>query len=51
MFITAFNIEASDRVQIEQDPEVAKAVEVMPKAKMLLENNKKVIVRNAPPAR
>jgi carboxyl-terminal processing protease len=49
MYITAFNIDSSDRVQIEQDPEVAKAVEAMPKAKMLLENARKVLVRNAPP--
>jgi carboxyl-terminal processing protease len=51
MYITAFNIDASDRVQIQQDPEIAKAVEAMPKAKLLLENTKKVIVRNTVPAR
>jgi carboxyl-terminal processing protease len=51
MYITAFNVDASDRVQIEQDPEVAKAVEAMPKAKMLLENAKKVMVKNTLPAR
>jgi carboxyl-terminal processing protease len=51
MYITGFNVDASDRVQIEQDPEVVKAVEAMPKAKMLLENAKKVIVKNTPPAR
>jgi carboxyl-terminal processing protease len=51
MYITGVNIDASDRVQIEQDPEVAKAVEAMPKAKLLLENTRKVLVRNAPPAR
>ena len=49
MYITGFNVDASDRVQIEQDPEIAKAVEAMPKAKMLLENSKKVIVRNLRP--
>jgi len=49
MYITGFNVDASDRVQIEQDPEVAKAVEAMPKAKILLEDAKKVIVRNTTP--
>jgi len=51
MYVTAFNVDVADRVQIEQDPEIAKAVEAMPKAKLLLENSKKVIVRNAIPAR
>jgi carboxyl-terminal processing protease len=52
MYITGFNVDASDRVQIEQDPEVAKAVEAMPKAKMLLENARKVMVKNgSQPAR
>jgi len=50
MYITAFNIDASERVQIEQDPEVAKAIEAMPEAKQLLENARKVMVRNTPPA-
>jgi carboxyl-terminal processing protease len=51
MYITGINKDASDRVQIEQDPEVAKAVESMPKAKMLLDTAKKtkVMVRNTPP--
>ncbi len=51
MYITAFNVDASERVQIQQDPEIAKAVEAMPKAKLLLQNSKKVIVRNQVPAR
>jgi len=46
MYITAFNVDASDKVQIQQDPEIAKAVEAMPKAKMLLENAHKVMVKN-----
>jgi carboxyl-terminal processing protease len=49
MYITAFNVDASERVQIEQDPEIARAVDAMPKAKLLLENSKKVIVRNLAP--
>ena len=51
MYITAFNVDASERVAIQQDPEIAKAVEAMPKAKLLLENTKKIIVRNTLPAR
>jgi carboxyl-terminal processing protease len=50
MYITAFNLDASDRVQIEQDPEVARAVDAMPKAKLLLDNARKVMVRNSLPA-
>ena len=38
MYITAFSLEESQRVAIEQDPEVAQAIEAMPKAKTLLEN-------------
>ena len=45
LYITGINVEASERVQIEQDPEVAKAVEAMPKAKMLLESSKKMLVK------
>ena len=51
MYITGFNIDASDRVAIQQDPEIAKAVEAMPKAKLLLENTKKIVVRNVVPAK
>ena len=51
MYITGFNVDASERVAIEQDPEIAKAVEAMPKAKLLLENTKKIIVRNTMPTK
>ena len=50
MYVTAFSVDAAERVQFEQDPEIAKAVEAIPKAKLLLENSKKVIVRNRVPA-
>jgi carboxyl-terminal processing protease len=50
MYITGVNVDASEKVQIQQDPEVARAAEAMPKAKMLLENARKVIVRNQLPA-
>ncbi len=44
MYITAFNIDESDRVFAQTDPEVAKAVDAMPKANALLESTKKIIV-------
>jgi carboxyl-terminal processing protease len=47
-FITAFNIDASVRVEMEQDPEIAKAVQSMPKALMLIDNSKQVLVDRRP---
>ncbi len=44
MYITAFNFEDSQRVAIEQDPEVAKAIDSLTKAKELLDNAKKLLV-------
>jgi carboxyl-terminal processing protease len=44
MYITAFNINESDRIFAQTDPEVAKAVDAMPKANALLETTKKIIV-------
>lgn len=45
MYITAFNIDESDRVFSQSDPEVERAVESMPKARALLETAKKVLVQ------
>jgi carboxyl-terminal processing protease len=45
MYITAFNLDESQRVFAETDPEVERAVELMPKARALLENAKKIIVQ------
>lgn len=45
LYITAFSFEESQRVQIEQDPAVAKAIEAMPRAKALVENAKKLLVQ------
>ena len=45
MYITGFSIEDSQRVAIEQDPAVAKAIEAMPKARALLDNVKKLLVQ------
>ena len=49
MYITAFNLDESDRVAMETDPEVERAVEAMPKAKALLETARKVLVRRTQP--
>jgi carboxyl-terminal processing protease len=45
MYITAFNLDESQRAFAETDPEVEKAVDLMPKAKALMENARKIIVR------
>ena len=44
MYITAFSFEDSQRVAIEQDPAVQKAIDSMPSAKKLLDNAKKLLV-------
>jgi hypothetical protein len=40
MYVTAFSFEDSQRVGVEQDPEVQKAIEAMPKAATLLAQSK-----------
>ena len=40
MYVTAFSFEDSEKVGVEQDPEVAKAMEVMPEAADLLARSK-----------
>ncbi len=45
MYITAFSYEQSVKVGIEQDPEVARAVESMPKAQALIDTAKKMLVQ------
>ena len=45
MYITAFSQDESQRVAIEQDPEVLKAIDSMPKAKALVDNAKKLLVQ------
>jgi carboxyl-terminal processing protease len=45
MYITAFSFEDSERVAIEQDPEVLKALDSMSKAKGLVDNAKKLLVQ------
>jgi len=44
MYITAFSYEDSQRVAIEQDPAIQKALDSMPSAKKLLDNAKKLLV-------
>ncbi|MBV8842949.1 MAG: S41 family peptidase [Bryobacterales bacterium] len=45
MYITAFSFEDSERVAIEQDPEVLKGIDAMTKARGLVENAKKLLVQ------
>jgi carboxyl-terminal processing protease len=45
MYISAFNVDESDRVFAQTDPEVERAVEAMPKASTLVQSVKKVIVQ------
>jgi carboxyl-terminal processing protease len=45
MYITGFSYEQSMKVNIEQDPEIARAIDSMPKAVSLLENAKKLLVQ------
>jgi hypothetical protein len=40
MYITAFSYEDSERAREEQDPEIAKAIDAMPKAALLLSQSK-----------
>jgi hypothetical protein len=49
MYITAFNLDESDRVKIETDPEVERAVDAMPKAKALVDSVRKVVVKRMQP--
>jgi carboxyl-terminal processing protease len=45
MYVTAFSVDDSRRVAVEQDEEVQKAIESMPKAKALVDNAKKMMVQ------
>ncbi len=44
-YITAFGVDESRKVAIEQDPEIAKAIDSLPKAKALVDNAKKLMVQ------
>jgi len=45
MYIHAFNVDESDKVFAQTDPEVERAIDAMPKASALVQNVKKVIVQ------
>src|SRR5215469_1256807 len=45
MYATGFSFEESQKVAIETDPEVAKAIDAMPQARSLLDSSKKLIVQ------
>ena len=47
MYVWAFNKDESDKVFAQTDPEVAQAVEAMPRAQALEENARKVIAQRA----
>jgi len=49
MYITAFNLDESDRVAVETDPEVERAIDAMPKAKALLDTARKIVVERMQP--
>jgi carboxyl-terminal processing protease len=44
-YITAFGVDESRKVAVEQDPEVVKAIDSLPKAKALVDNAKKLMVQ------
>ena len=44
MYITAFNLDESQRVAVETDPEVERAIDSLPKAKALLDSSRKIVV-------
>ena len=45
IYLTAFNLDESRRVEIETDPEMEMAINALPKAKALLDSAKKIIVQ------
>jgi carboxyl-terminal processing protease len=47
LFITAFSKEDSDRVALDHDPEIQKAIEALPQSKALLEKAKAIIARQS----
>ena len=51
IFLTAFGTEESRKLGVQNDPMILKAIEVMPKAKQLVETSKKLIVQRTGGAR
>ena len=44
-YITAFSVDESRKVAVEQDPEIIRAMDALPKAKALVDNAKKLMVQ------
>lgn len=51
IYLTAFGTEESRKLGVQSDPMIIKAIEVMPKAKELLDSAKKLIVQRTGRAR
>jgi len=51
MYIYAFNVDASDEVFAKTDPEVARAVDAMPKAQSLVDTARKAVAQRVAPVR
>jgi carboxyl-terminal processing protease len=51
MYTWAFNVDESDRIFAQTDPEVMRAVDAMPKAMTLLQDARRAIVQRMEPAR
>jgi len=51
MYTYAFNVDESDRVFAQTDPEVAKAVDAMPKALTLLQGARRVVGQRMEPSK
>ncbi|MFB3825144.1 MAG: S41 family peptidase [Bryobacteraceae bacterium] len=49
IYLTAFNLDESRKVEVETDPEVERAIDALPKARALLENAKRIIVQRTAP--
>jgi len=49
MYVWAFNKDESDRVFAQMDPEVAQAVDALPKAATLAENARKIVGQRVAP--
>lgn len=47
MYSSAFSIDVAQRLAIETDPQMVKAVEAMPRARALLENAKRILAQRA----
>ena len=48
LFITAFSKEQSDRLVLENDPEVRRGVEALPSSKALLDKARETLAKQAP---